>query len=60
MQMGFQDQERNSDGSVARYKARLVGQSFHQQPDLDYTETFSPVFKPTTIRVLLTLALKHD
>lgn len=52
--------KRNSDGTVARYKARLVTQCFHQQADLDYTETFSPVVKPTTIRVLFTLALMHS
>lgn len=51
--------KRNSDGSVARYKTRLVAQGFHQQADLDYTETFSPVVKPTTIRVLFTLALAN-
>lgn len=51
--------KRNSDGSVARYKARLVAQGFHQQADLDYTETFSPVVKPTTIRVLFTLGLAN-
>jgi len=39
------------DGSVERYKARLVARSFSQQ-----METFSPVAKITTVRVLLALA----
>ena len=30
--------------------------SFHQQPELDYGETFSPVIKPTTVRTVCSLA----
>ena len=44
------------DGSVERYKARLVARSFSQQHGLDYEETFSLVAKITTVRVLLVLA----
>lgn len=51
--------KRNSDGSVARDKARVVPQGFHQQADLDCTETFSPMVKSTTICVILTMALAH-
>ena len=36
------------DGSIERYKARLVAKEFHQQKGLDISETFSLVAKPTT------------
>lgn len=38
----------------------FVAKSFHQTVDIDYSETFSPVFEPITIRVLFTLALAND
>ena len=49
--------KRKADGSIDRYKARLVAKGFHQQPVLDYGETYSPVIKPTTVRLVLSLAL---
>ncbi|KAI3776873.1 hypothetical protein L1987_46663 [Smallanthus sonchifolius] len=49
-----------SDGSLERYKARLVCDGRSQQVGVDCGDTFSPVVKPTTIRTVLTLALSKS
>lgn len=46
----------NSDGTLERFKVRLVIQGNHQRHGIDYLETFSPVIKMQTIRSIITLA----
>jgi hypothetical protein len=48
------------DDTIDRYKAKLVAKGFKQQYDVNYDDTFSPVVKPTTIRLLLSLAISQD
>ncbi|KAI0523110.1 hypothetical protein KFK09_005500 [Dendrobium nobile] len=48
------------NGQIARHKARLVAQGCSQEFGVNYTETFSPVAKMVTIRILLTIALHNQ
>jgi hypothetical protein len=45
---------------VERFKARLVAKGFDQMSGVGYTETFNLVIKPSTIRIILALAIHFD
>jgi hypothetical protein len=48
--------KRNPDGTVDKYKARLVAVGYSQKKGIDYDKTFSPVAKMSSIRALLSIA----
>ncbi|XP_016191782.1 uncharacterized protein LOC107632628 [Arachis ipaensis] len=49
--------KKHPDGTIQKYKARLVAKGFHQREEVNYDQVFSPVIRPPTVWVMLSLAL---
>ena len=49
-----------ADGSIERYKAWFVAKSFTQTNGIDYQETFAPVVKMNSVRILLSIVTNRD
>lgn len=52
----FRNKE-DENGNPVRRKARLVVKSFLQKPGLDYNDTYAPVAKLATIRIVLSVGV---
>lgn len=49
-----------TDGNINRYKVRLVIKGCSQKINIDYNETFSPVARFESIRILMSIACAND
>ena len=52
--------KRDKDGNMHKFKARLVAQGFTQVYGIDYAETYAPVARYTSIRLIIALAAHYD
>src|SRR5258708_39242004 len=51
--------KRHADGSIERYRARLVAKGYSQRPGFDFTEVFAPTFRPASLRLIIALAARE-
>jgi hypothetical protein len=49
-----------TDRSLDKYKSRLVAKGFTQQPGVDFVDTYSPVAKFTSVRIIMIVAVRLD
>ena len=52
--------KRNNLGNINKFKAWVVAQGFSQVPSVDFTETYSPTIRLTSIRFILAYACQND
>nr|GAT43152.1 predicted protein [Mycena chlorophos] len=52
--------KRNADGTIERYKGRVVAMGNHQRPGLDFDDTFAPTPKWSALRAILAIAALED
>lgn len=52
--------KRKEGGEIIRYKARLVAKDYTQRYGVDYTDTFAPVVRYSTIRLLMAIAVRNN
>ena len=50
----------NADGSIVRYKARLVIKGFYQKEGIDFNAAFAPVVRASTVRLFLSIVACND
>ena len=48
------------DGSLDKFKAKLVAKGFQQHASVYFSDTFSPIFKAPTIRIIFTLVVAYN
>ena len=50
----------NSDGSVERFKGRIVAKGYSQRPGIDFTDTFAHTLHPATLRFIIAMVTIED